>query len=151
MTGKTGGYTRKQNKFIAHYTEHHNLAAAAKYAGSLGKDSKSLSQCGRDLLDGLGMSFQEKLNAYGLTDEFLMKGIIEGCQSNKVEIATFQGKIKDEKLYSDMPTRGKYYDMLSRMKGVFIDRHELTGKDGGDITLVVAKASKRGVKELSFD
>ena len=49
------------------------LAAAAKYVGSKGKDVKSLSAIGGQMLDSLGLSFQEKLNSYGLTDELLMK------------------------------------------------------------------------------
>ena len=144
-------FSVKQKRFWDNYLIHGNLARAAKHAGSQGKDSKSLSATGRNILDSLGLTFQEKLNAYGLTDEFLAKGINEGCLSNKVEIATFQGKIRDEKVYADMPTRGKYYDMLSRMKGAYVDKLELTGKDGGEISLVVNKAAKKGSRTLEFD
>lgn len=141
----------KLKRFWSHYQIHGNLAQAAKHAGSQGKNSKSLSATGRNMLDSLRLSFQEKLDAYGLTDEFLAKGIRDGCEANKVDFATFQGEIKDERIRPDMPTRGKYYEMLSKMKGVFIDRHELAGKDGGEIELVIKRAQKRGTKELSFD
>ncbi len=144
-------FSVKQKKFWTSYQQHGNLARAAKDAGSLGKNSKSLSATGRNILDSLGLTFQEKLNAFGLTDDFLMKGINEGCRAKKVEIATFQGKIKDEKAFPDYSTRGKYYDMLTRMKGLYIDKLELAGRDGGEIELVISKAVKKGSKTLTLD
>lgn len=142
----------KQRKFLKHYLEHHNLAAAAKYAGSEGHNTKCLSEVGSRLLDSVGMSFQEKLDAYGLTDARLMQTINEGLQAKRLFLASYQGKFLDERKDDDHPTRSKYAELLGRMKGVFIDKHELTGKDGGDIVLeVVSAKTKRSVKDLDID
>lgn len=143
----------KQRKFLKHYSQHHNLAQAAKYAGSKGKDCKSLSDCGRKLLESLGFSFQEKLNLEGLTDEALMETIKEGSKAKKPFVATWEGKITDIKELDDHPTRLKAAELIGRMKGVFIDRQELTGKDGGDITISYApsKIATKKNKSIKLD
>lgn len=137
--------TVKQRKFWSHYIQHHNLAHAAKHAGSKGKDVKSLSQIGYQILESLQLSMPELLNAEGLTDKLLAEKTLEGLNADRVQLASYEGKFLDEKHFTDYPTRAKYLELLGRMKGVFIDRHEITGKDGGDIALLInSDTSKRG-------
>ena len=137
--------TLKQRKFWKCYCETHSLTKSAKYAGSKGKDTKSLSAIGYQILESLQLSMPEMLNAQGLSDQLLAEKTLEGLNADRVQLASFEGKFLDEKHFKDYPTRAKYLELLGRMKGVFIDRHEITGKDGGDIALLInSDTSKRG-------
>ena len=144
--------TLKQRKFWKHYIEHHKLCDAAKYAGSKGKDTNSLSAIGYEILESLQLSMPELLNAEGLTDKLLAEKTLEGLSADRVQIATWEGKITDQKAFTDFATRAKYIELLGRMKGVFIDRHELTGKDGGEISITYAPSKiGKSNKGLSLD
>ena len=144
--------TLKQRKFWKEYCQTHSLIKAAQYAGSKGKDNASLSVCGYDILRSLNLSMPELLEAQGLGTYQLGKLVTEQTQALKPMIATWEGKITDERFYPDNAARGKASELLGRMHGVFIDKHELTGRDGGDIALVVSAPSKgKGKKSISFD
>ena len=146
-----GDLTLKQRKFWKSYCETHNLAKSAKYAGSKGKDIQFLSSIGYDLLKSLELSMPELLSAKGLGTDQLSEIIGKQLNAKKPMIATWQGKITDERLYPDNAAIGKASELLGRMHGVFIDRHELTGKDGGDIVLAVSAPSRgKGKKTVSF-
>ena len=140
--------TPKQRKFWKHYQEHNDKAAAAKYAGCISKSVSGLSHQGNAILNTLQLSMPELLNAQGLTDEALAEPLKNGIKAQKAIVATWEGKITDKLWIEDHPTRLKAAELIGRMKGVFIDRHELTGKDGGDIILQVKPAGKvkSGVK-----
>ena len=133
-----GELTLKQRKFWKHYIENHNLSAAAQYAGSKGKDIKSLSTIGHQILDSLELSMPELLNAKGLTDEAMIEPLREGIIADRPIVATWEGKVTDQFWHADYPTRAKYLEMYHRLKGNFVDKHELTGKDGGDLILQVS-------------
>jgi len=139
--------TLKQRKFWKHYQIHHNGAAAAKYAGSNGKNGNSLKVAGSLLLTSLNLSMPELLNAQGLTDEALAQPLKDGMQAKKPLIATWEGKITDRIDVDDHPTRLKAAELIGRMKGVFVDRHELTGRDGGDIILQVKIPKGKGHRQ----
>ena len=91
------------------------------------------------------------LDAQGLTNEYANKVLQDGLQSKHTVVATFQGKIGQEKSYEDRPTQSKYLEIYHRLRGNFVDRTELTGKDGGDIILQVASKNKKGSKSLDID
>ncbi len=144
--------TLKQRKFWKNYCETHSLIKAAKYAGSNGKDVASLSSIGYEILRSLELSMPELLNAKGLGHDHLTKIIAKQLDATKPLIATWRGKITDERFYPDNAAIGKASELLGRMHGVFIDKHELTGRDGGDISLVVSAPGKsKGKKSISFD
>ena len=144
--------TLKQRKFWKDYSTHHNLAHAAKHAGSKGKNLKVLSIIGHQILESLSLSMPELLNAEGLTDKLLAEKTLEGLKAERVQLASFEGKFLDERKMPDVPTRLKAVELIGRMKGVFIDRHELSGKDGGDIILQINPSkSKQGSKSVKID
>lgn len=144
--------TLKQRKFWKHYQIHNNAAAAAKYAGSNGKNGNSLKVAGHLLLTSLNLSMPELLNAKGLTDEALAEPLSRGIKAQKPIVATWEGKITDKLWIDDHTNQLKAAELIGRMKGVFIDRHELTGKDGGDIILQINPAKgKRSPKTINLD
>ena len=147
-----GKLTLKQRKFWKAYQETHSLSKSAKCAGSKGKDVKSLSYCGHLILESLGLSMPELLNAEGLTDKALLEPLKNGMKAQKPLIATWEGKITDKLWIEDHPTQLKAAELIGRMKGVFIDRQELTGKDGGDIILAVKPATRKNEsKKIDLD
>ncbi len=147
-----GKLTLKQRKFWKAYCETHNLAKSAQYAGSKGKDLKVLSIIGHQILESLSLSMPELLNAEGLTDKAILEPLKNGIKAQKPIVATWEGKITDKLWIEDHPTQLKAVELIGRMKGVFIDKTELTGKDGGDIILAVKPALRKNEsKKIDLD
>jgi phage terminase small subunit len=137
--------TLKESKFLKAYLETGNISESAKRAGSKGKDVFSLYETGRRWLDKIGISLQETQEALGITDAYLTKKLSEGLTANKRYFGTWQGEIVSSDEFEDYVTRSKYLEIAHRLRGQFVDRHELTGKDGGDISISYAP-SKIGKK-----
>jgi hypothetical protein len=89
------------------------------------------------------------MDAQGVTNDLATEILFDGLHATKIETATYKGKIADEKEYVDRPTRAKYLEIFHRLRGNFIDRHEITGKDGGEIELVVSPS--KGKSGTSLD
>jgi phage terminase small subunit len=135
--------TVKERRFLKAYLEGKSLAESAKYAGSRGKDKDSLKVIGHRMLTNINLSMDEILTLCGLTDEVLAKQLQEGLEAERLYLASFEGKFLDERKSPDVPTRLKAVEMISKMRGHFKDRYELTGKEGGDIVLQVRPVSTK--------
>jgi len=137
----------KESNFLKYYLKTGNISEAAKLAGSKGKDTFSLYNAGKAIIERCGITYQDIMEQVGITEEFLAEKLIEGASCDKVEIATFRGKIVDEKAFPDYSTRSKYLDMIHRVKGAYVDKVELSGRGGGDISLVIVspKSKKRSL------
>lgn len=148
-----GKLTLKQRKFWKDYIEHHNLSRAAKYAGCVCNTLQNYSTQGRALLNSLELSMPELLNAQGLTDEALAAPLKNGIKAQKPIVATWEGKITDKLWIEDHPTQLKAVELIGKMKGHFIDKLELTGRDGGDLILQLApsKSKKDKKRSVTFD
>jgi len=133
-----GNLTPKQRKFWKRYTETHSLTDAAKYIGSKGNGTHSLSQVGYQMLKQIEPSMGELLDAKGLTNEAMIEPLIDGIKAQKPIVATWQGKITDQLWVEDHPTRHKFIETYHRLRGNFVDKVELSGRDGGDLVLQVA-------------
>jgi len=140
----------KQRNFWKSYVKCKDLATAAKAAGSKGKDNNSLKVIGHGILTSLNLSMGELLDAEGLTDQAMAQPMWDGLRAEKAMFATWEGKFTDEKWVPDHPTRSKFLEQYHRLKGNFIDRHELSGKDGGDIIVSYAP-SKIGSKKKQLN
>ena len=144
--------TVKERRFLKAYLEGKSLAECAKYAGSRAKDTHSLSQVGYRWLKKVNLSMQEILDLCGLSDEVLARKLQEALEADRLYLASYEGKFLDERKAPDIPTRLKAVELIGRMRGHFIDRHELTGKDGGDIVLTIKPATQRGgPKRIEID
>ncbi len=145
--------TLKQRKFWKCYCETHSLTKAAEYAGSNGKDTASLSVIGYGILKSLNLSMPELLDAEGLTDQAMAEPLKNGIKAQKPIVATWEGKITDKLWIEDHPTQLKAVELIGKMKGHFIDKLELTGRDGGDLVLQLApsKSKKDKKRSLSFE
>ena len=142
----------KERRFLKAYFEGKPLAECAKYAGSKGKDNDSLKVIGHQLLTRLNLSMDETLTLYGLTDEVLARKLQEGLEANRLYLSSYEGKFLDERKAPDIPTRLKAVELVGRLRSHFIDRYELTGKEGGDIVLQVRPASaKRETGKIQLD
>lgn len=130
--------TPKERKFWVAYCETQSLTEAAKAMGSQGINTKSLCAVGRKVLDRIAPTLPETLTAMGLDDDLVARKTLEGLSATRTALASFEGKFTDERILDDYPTRAKYLELLGRLKGAFVDRHEVTGKDGGDLILQIA-------------
>lgn len=132
-----GNLSIKERRFLDKYLQGRPLHECAKYAGSKGKDKRSLATNGYVMLKNLDISMEETLSLNGITDQHLTEKLNEGLTAQRKYFGTWQGGIVESKPYNDIPTRMKALEIAGRMKGLFIDKVELTGKDGGDITLMI--------------
>ncbi len=130
----------REIRFLAHYLSGVPVDQCSEQSGYAGKNKAVHMQTGLRVLTGLDLTMSEILDLKGLTDDLIAQKTLEGLSADKVEIATFRGHIGDVQAYPDYSTRAKYLEILSRLKGKFIERKELTGKDGGELTLVVKPA-----------
>jgi len=147
-----GNLTVKDRRFLEKYLQGRPLHECAKYAGSNGKDKASLTNIGYLHLRRLDISMEETLNLCGITDQILTEKLNEGLIAKRKYYGTWQGKVVEGKEYPDVPSRLKAVELAGRMKGVFIDRHEITGKDGGDITLLINPSkTKKGKESVKMD
>lgn len=136
----------KERRFLEKYLEGKPLYECAQYAGSKGKDKTSLTVRGCQILGNLSVPMGEILNMNGVTDQALAEKVNEGLQSQKKYFGSWQGAIIESEEFPDVTNRLKAVEIAGRMKGVFIDKTELTGKDGGEITISYAP-SKIGLKK----
>ena len=143
--------TVKERRFLEAYLKGKSLAECAKYAGSKGKDTNSLKVIGYRMLTNINLSMDEVLDLAGVTDEVLAKKLQEGLEAERLYLSSFEGKFLDERKAPDVPTRLKAVELIGKIRGHFVDRHEVTGKGGGDITLVVAPATQRGAKGIEIE
>ena len=141
----------KERRFLKAYLEGKPLAECAKYAGSRAKDSDSLKVIGHRMLTNINLSMEETLTLCGLTDEVLASKLQEGLEADRVYFASFKGKFMDERKTPDVPTRLKAVELIGRMRGLFKDRYELTGKEGGEIELVIKPAGRGEPKKIDLD
>ncbi len=145
-----GKLTLQQRKFWKCYCQTHSLAEAAKYAGCNNTSISNLSWHGRKILNSLELSMPELLDAEGLTDQAMAEPLQKGIKAQKPIVATWEGKITDKLWIEDHPTQLKAVELIGKMKGHFIDKLELTGRDGGDLVLQLAPSKSKRDKKRSI-
>ena len=142
----------KERRFLEAYLKGKSLAECAKYAGSKGKDKDSLKVIGHRMLININLSLNETLDLSGLTDEVIARKLKEGLEAERLYLASYEGKFTDERTAPDVPTRLKATELLGKLRGYFVDRHELTGMGGGDIVLEIKPATQRKeIKRIEID
>ncbi len=118
---KNPGNSKYQNALNAGYTE-----TMAKHVKEKIED---------EIKDPLAVAFKKA----GITDELLAGKVKEGMYADLVKIASHEGKIKDEKSYTDYETRRKYVEMVYKLKGDFVDRVRHEGDIDNPILNELAK------------
>jgi hypothetical protein len=141
----------KEQKFLEAYIQTGNISQSAKIAGSKGKDTFSLYNSGRAIIERCGITLQEIQDALGITDSYLTERLKNGLDAKKKYFGSWQGDIVESEEFEDIPTQLKALEIAHRLRGQFIDKHELTGRDGGDIILQVSSGGKKGSKNLDID
>jgi len=144
--------TRKENLFLEAYLEGKQLAECALYAGSKGKDTNSLKVIGYNILTNLNISIPELHELQGITGEYLRQKLEEGLSAKKKYFGSWQGSIIESQPFEDVPTRLKALEIAHKLRGEFVDKVEMTGKDGGELVLQITPTqSKRKKRTISLD
>lgn len=130
----------QRRKFLKKYVQCLNATEAARHAYPKAKES-SLAVIGSQCLRSLKVTLDEILELHGITDDAIAKAFHGGLYADKVELGRFEGKITDEKVYADLPTRKTYLELLLKMTGrlneginvnQFIDARRFDGEPPGD-------------------
>ena len=109
--------TIKQRKFLKVYIETGNATEAAEQAYDC-KDRGSAQSLGSETLSKLvNGPLKSRMDAAGLTDEYLMSVLHDGLVADKVEIDKYEGAIMDEKAFPDHRTRARYAELVLKWKG----------------------------------
>ena len=145
------GLTIKEKRFLEKYLQGKPLYECAKYAGSKSNDRASLTNIGYLTMRKLDISMEEILSLNGITDQRLAEKLNEGLDAKTRYRGTWRGDIVESDPFPDTSNRLKALELAARMRGLFIDKHELTGRDGGDIILQVSSGSKKGSKNIDID
>ncbi len=107
------------------------------------------------MLTNMNLSLDEVLDLTGLTDEVIARKLKEGLEAERLYLTSFEGKFTEERTAPDVPTRLKAAELIGKLRGYFVDRHELTGRGGGDTILAIKPASptteKNGPKRIELD
>ncbi len=140
----------KEVKFLKEYLSGRTLADCAKLAGCKCNSKESFSATGSMILKSLNLSNREILDAMGVTDQAATKTLLQGLKARKIIVAAFQGEIDQTKPVPDFLTRAKFLEIYHCLRGNFVDKLELAGKDGGDIHLVI-NSGKGKNKKVSID
>jgi len=95
---------------------------------------------GSIILSRLKLDMKETMELGGVTDEKISRVVREGMEATRKYYASWRGEIVESAPAEDHPTRLKAAELAARIKGHLTDRVELTGKDSGDISLVIRPA-----------
>lgn len=117
--------TIKQRKWLKVYTETGNATEAAMQSYDCKGNRETAAQLGYENIRKL--DFTSLMDAVGLTDENLLKGLYEGRNATKPIV---DPKTNTLKSIADHSVRHKYMDTAFKLKGRLSDKVELTGKDG---------------------
>ena len=101
-------------------------------------------------------NFQEALNEYqkAVQDrnpkifEKAARVMDEGLDAQEIKVFAHQGKIVDEKSYTDHPTRLKYAEFLARIFGMIQDKEQVHGNTYNVDMLVQLVATSRTERGL---
>ena len=127
----------KEAKFVKAYLQTGNISQSAKLAGAKGKDTFSLYTTGKRWLENVGITLRDCQEALGITDQYLTDCLQDGLKAKKRYYGTFQGKLIQSDEFEDFTNRAKYVEIAHKLRGQFIDRQEITGKDAGELVLQV--------------
>jgi phage terminase small subunit len=116
--------TIKQRKFIKAYLMTGNATQAAKNAGYRCKNDASYAEMGHQNLRKLEGVMSQVLVEAGLDNATLAKKALEGLNAMVVKPFSHKGKVIDEKVYIDYPTRAKYLEITAKMKGLLKEKVE---------------------------
>lgn len=129
----------KHRKFIIEYVKDQNATQAAIRAGY---SSRSATIAGTRLMRNVNVRSEiEKLMAdaaerCGITVEFILNGlreVAERCMQGKERLAKDGTPLGVWQF--DSAGANRAMELLGRYKGMFVDKHEVTGKDGGAIII----------------
>jgi phage terminase small subunit len=133
---------RRETRFLDAYLQGKTLAECALYAGLRGKDNNSLKVSGYRLLTKINISLPELHEMQGITTEYLRKKLEEGLDANKRFYASYQGTISSSEPFGDQPVRLKALEIAHKLRGDFVEKLELTGRSGGDLTIQLTPSVK---------
>lgn len=133
----------RERKFVKSIIEGKSAAQAMRDAGYSERMAKS---CASEKLVKTSETIQQLMEKKGLTDDYLLQGLLEGTKATKVISATVIAKngegMKDADSMSkdfidvdDFPTRHKYIETGLKLKGHLRDKLDISG----DIVVEVVK------------
>ena len=137
---KRHGLTPRQRRFVSAYLVSLNAAEAARKAGYKGENSDVVGQwyLSRPLVKS---SISERLSTIMAAEADTIKHKVltelqkEAFDSETV-VSMTQGSGKDTyEVDRYNPAKMKALELLAKYGGLLIEKHEITGKDGGPIVL----------------
>ena len=114
--------TLKQRKFIKAYIQTGNATQAAKDAGYECKTDAAFAEMGSRLVRKVKGTISKIMGEIGLDDAMLAQKALEGLNAMVVKPFARDGVVISEPAYIDFPTRAKYLEIVSKMKGLLKEK-----------------------------
>jgi hypothetical protein len=130
--GKTRKINLRQRKFLKGKIEGKSSAQAARDAGYAESTAMRADEqiASKPAVRG---AFKKLMEAAGITDELLARRLKEGIDAKETKFFQKDGLVISKRTVVYHGERRSHLELALKLKGRLIDKHELTGKDGGAI------------------
>ena len=155
-TRRTSKITKKQRALVAAKLANPDstLAEAGRKAGYKGSDTAVSVSASRALKSA---NVRERFLAAmegrkKLSDEALLEKLEEGLEARVTKFFSHEGRVVDQEDCIDFPTRGSYLTLAAKLKGLEVNKTEVTGAGGAalipDASPAIAELSKEQLLSL---
>ena len=140
------GLTAKQERFVSEYLLDLNATAAARRAGY---SMKNADQIGPQLLGktrvqaAISVALKARQERTAVTQDWVLTKLKENLERamQAIPVLDSEGKPTGEYRYHG-GVANKALELLGRHLGMFPNRHEVTGEDGGPIHVTLSRAER---------
>lgn len=115
----------KQTRFVEGLTEGKSARRAALEAGY---SESSAAHATTEILPAVEKAFGEVIRTV-IPVERLVQRLNEGLDAVEVKVATFEGKITDQKAFADFGQRRAYAELIVKLGGHFVPTSRIDSPD----------------------
>ena len=146
--------TANERKFLLLYPQHNFDGGATwramnpKKKGKKFYDTSKSAACMtlKNIRRKLGSAFWEEM---GLSDDQIARVYREAMDATIVKPFCNDGVIIEAGPYVDHSTRKSAADSVAKLKGLFVDKHEVSGPGGGPIEHALAELPEEALRALA--
>ncbi len=124
---KSAKVSVRQRKFLAEKLNGKSSAEAARAAGY----SESVARKADVRITGnaaVQEAFKQLLDRAGITDEKLARRLAEGIDAKETKFFAHEGRVISTRTVIDYGTRHRYLELVLKLKGHLINKHEVTAQ-----------------------
>jgi len=106
-----------------------NATASAKAAGYKARSDVNFGAIGAQNYRKLQKQIEKWIEEEGLSESRIKRKLFEGLDAKETRFFAFQGIVEDEREVISWTERRKYLELVMKMKGMLVEKFEITGSD----------------------